>query len=531
MPYFRLIMNKKSLITIFLICCASAVNAQTTFTIDLKQKKQTIHDIGASGCWNTENIGKYWPEEKKNRIAELLFSADTDTQGKPKGIALSSYRFNIGAGTAEQGDTSNITIPSRRVECFLDAQGKYNFTKQSGYQWFLQKAKAYHVSTLIAFVNSPPVFMNKNGLGFKSDKDGYTNLKTENHTAYANFLAKVVQYFDGEGIHFNYLSPVNEPQWDWAANDKGKQSQEGSPYHNNEIAAVVRKIDSVFSKKRIKSKIFITEAGQIDRLYSGKSWADDQIGNFWNPSSENYLGNLKNVEHNAVSAHSYWTESTTEKLIESRQKLYQKLQAINKSLEFWQTEYSFLGDGYKEGSTTKRSQIDCALFLAKVIHHDLTLVNAPVWQFWTSIDNTRPEAEIRYNLISAITDKDGHDGNFYDTKSLWALGNYSRFVRPGMQRVEITRDDGLTLLQAANKLMLSAYVDERSHKLVIVAINYNTEPQKINLKEINSNRTVSYLTPYVTSSEDNLQAYPKVRAGETIILKPRSVTTFSGRME
>lgn len=489
-----------------------------------------MHDIGASGCWNTESIGIYWPNTKKQRIAELLFSPDTDAKGNPKGIALSSYRFNIGAGSDEQGDASNISIPSRRVECFLDAQGKYDFTKQSGYQWFLRQAKAYHVPTLIGFVNSTPVFMNKNGLGFKSDKDGHTNLKTENYTAYADFLGNVIQHFENEGIHFNYLSPVNEPQWEWAANERGKSSQEGSPYHNNEIAAVIRKIDSVFSKKRISTKLFVTETGQIDRLFSGTGWADNQIDNFWNPASQNYLGNLKNVEHRAVSGHSYWTESSTKKLIETRQKLYQKLQATDKNLEFWQTEYSFLGDGYKEGTQGKRSQIDCALFLAKVIHHDLTLVNAPVWQFWTSIDNTKPEGEIRYNLISAIADKDGHDGNFYDTKSLWALGNFSRFVRPGMQRVETTRDDGLSLVQAAGKLMLSAYVDERGHKIAIVAINYDDKPAAINLNGINFRRPLSTLTPYVTSADDNLKPYPKVRANKTITLKARSVTTFTGVM-
>ncbi len=96
-------------------------SGQTTFTINYQNKKQKIHDFGASGCWNSENIGKFWPEEKKNRIAELLFSSETDERGNPKGIALSSYRFNIGAGTAEQGEASNIPGPSRRTECFLEA--------------------------------------------------------------------------------------------------------------------------------------------------------------------------------------------------------------------------------------------------------------------------------------------------------------------------------------------------------------------------------------------------------------------------
>lgn len=518
-----------SIVTIVLSVLLQRAIGQTTFTINCKNKKQTIHDFGASGAWNSETIGKYWPEEKKNRIAELLFSSETDKEGNPRGIALSSYRFNIGAGTTEQGDASNIPDPQRRTECFLDAKGKYDFTKQSGYQWFVRKARDYGVPTLIGFVNSPPVFMNQNGLGFKSNKDGHANLKPESCSEFADFLASVMQYFDREGLHFNYVSPINEPQWTWAVNNDGKSSQEGSPYFNNEIAAVTRKIDSVFTKRKINTQIFVAENGSLDRLFQGNSWADNQIDNLWNPQSSNYIGNLKNVVANAVSSHSYWTESTTAKMIENRQRLFQKLQSTNKDLQFWQTEYSFLGDGYKEGNTTKRSQIDCALFLAKIVHHDLTLVNAPVWQFWTAIDGTRPAAEIRYNLICAIENKERTDGDFYDTKNLWALGNYSRFVRPGMIRLATDRDDGLSLEQAANKLMLSAYVDESAKKLVVVAINYDTQPQTIHLALYKFKFKVSALKPYITSEEDNLKAYPEVRANNNITLKARSITTFVSR--
>jgi O-glycosyl hydrolase len=524
-------MNIK-LLSLTLVACGmilQSVSGQTTFTINYQNKKQKIHDFGASGAWNSEVIGKTWPAEKKERIAELLFSSKMDKDGNPRGIALSSYRFNIGAGTSEQGDSSYVSRFNNRVECFLDANGNYDFTKQAGYQWFLRKAKSYGVPTLIAFVNSPPVFMNQNGKGFKSlkaTKDGHANLKPEKYTAFADFLATVMQHFDKQGLHFEYVSPVNEPQWDWVANKQGKSSQEGSPYYNSEIAGVTRKIDSVFTKKNVKTKIFIGEAGQIDRLYQGTEWADNQIDNFWTPGNPNYIGDLKNLEKNAVSSHSYFTESTTEKMIDTRQKLFQKLQSTNKDLQFWQTEYCFLGNGYKEGSTIKRSQIDCGLYMAKIIHHDLTIANAPVWQFWTAIDGSRPTGEIRYCLISAIENKDKNDGEFSDTKSLWAFGNYSHFVRPGMIRIETERNDGLSLVEAGNQLMLSAYYDEAHKKLVIVVINYDTKPRDINLKQDNFKKKASRFKPYITSEEDNLKAYPEVGADGIITLKPRSITTL-----
>jgi len=75
-------------------------------TIDAKAKAQTIENIGASGCWYSEGIGKNWPAENKEHIAGLLFSRHLDKAGKPKGIGLSAWRFNIGGGTAEQGEAT-----------------------------------------------------------------------------------------------------------------------------------------------------------------------------------------------------------------------------------------------------------------------------------------------------------------------------------------------------------------------------------------------------------------------------------------
>ena len=196
---------------------AANLHAQTpvAITIDTSQKAQTIQNFGASGCWFSDPVGLYWPHSVKNKMAELLFSKAADKAGNLKGIGLSSWRFNIGAGTAEQGDSSGIKSVNRRVECFLNAGGTYNWNKEQGYLWFIKKARDYKVENLIAFVNSPPVFFTKNGLGFKTTNDGRANLRDDKYRAYAGFLADVLSHFDRENIHFNFISPVNEPQWNW----------------------------------------------------------------------------------------------------------------------------------------------------------------------------------------------------------------------------------------------------------------------------------------------------------------------------
>src|ERR1700712_5995544 len=118
------------LLLLFALRSLSQENIVLTITVHINDTVQTIRNIGASACWYGEEIGKTWPMVQKQRMAELLFSKEADVSGQPKGIGLSAFRFNIGAGTAEQGDSSGIKDPSHRVECFLSPDGNYNWNKQ-----------------------------------------------------------------------------------------------------------------------------------------------------------------------------------------------------------------------------------------------------------------------------------------------------------------------------------------------------------------------------------------------------------------
>ena len=93
----------------------------------------------------------------------MLFSTEQQADGSPKGIGLSLWRFNIGAGSYEQGAASGIGDEYRREECFLGTDGSYNWSKQAGAQWFLKAAKKRGVRYLLGFTNSPPVQFTQNG--------------------------------------------------------------------------------------------------------------------------------------------------------------------------------------------------------------------------------------------------------------------------------------------------------------------------------------------------------------------------------
>lgn len=514
-----MLLKQLSIFFLLLIASDTAFGQAVTFTIDSKRTAQTIDNFGASGAWFSEGIGKYWAADKKERMAELLFSKAFDKAGHPIGIGLSAWRFNIGGGTAEQGDSSGISNPVKRVECFLSPNGIYNWNKQEGYMWFVKKAASYGVENLIAFSNTPPVQFTKNGLGFNLEKNFETNLREDKYDDYADFLATVIEHFDKEGLHFNYISPVNEPQWDWS-NKFGQMNQEGSPWHNKDIYKITVSLDSSLSSKRLSAKILIPEAAILTALYEGNNHASKQVQNFFSTASPFYLGHLKHLLP-VVAGHSYFTDNGDTNIVKVRSRLRDT--ASTYKVPFWQSEYSMLADGYKEGKKGKIPAIDCALFLSKIIYHDLAIANASAWHLWNSWEPGRADFDTRYYLLALKNNPANTEGDFTITKNLWALGQYSRFVRPGMQRIITNRSDNLNDIQAAKNVMLSAFADKK--QMIVVAINYTELSKEISLKTpgIKMKGVKQYVT--AANADDNMKPYP-VNSIENITLKPRSIATF-----
>ena len=157
---------------------------QIMVSVDLVKTYQTIENFGASDAWSCQFAGD-WPEAKRNAIADLLFSRQLKADGSPEGIGLSLWRFNIGAGSAQQGSESGIGDEWRRAESFLDDNGNYDWNRQSGQVWFLKAAKERGVNKFLAFTNSPPVQMTVNKKAFATSAQ--PNLAAANFPVFADF--------------------------------------------------------------------------------------------------------------------------------------------------------------------------------------------------------------------------------------------------------------------------------------------------------------------------------------------------------
>ena len=481
--------------------------------IDLSDQKQEIDGFGASDAWSVQFVGK-WPDDKRGRIADLLFSRKNDDLGNPLGIGLNTWRFNVGAGSMSQGGSSNINDKWRRTEGFLQNDGTYDWDKQQGQQWFLQAASERGVEHFTAFVNSPPVQLTKNGKANTSNA-GRSNLDADHYKDYAEFLSRVLGHFEKEkGLVFDLVSPLNEPQWDWNG------GQEGCPFVNSEISELARVISEELLNDGISSKIELSEAGDIKYLHeaqTGKSDKDNQIEDFFG-TGELSVSSLLNISPK-IAGHSYWSTDQRD-LVPQRTELRNKVEATPALNAYSMTEFCILNYEEMQGNGRDLGILP-ALYTARVIHYDLTIANASSWIWWLAV------SPYDYKDGLVYVDKNENDGQVYESKLLYALGNYSRFIDAGMRRVETTQlfnksnEDDYTY----SRVMTSAYASEGNEKVVVVMVNYNNWEYTTSF-DMGQDWRESSMQIYRTSATENLELAGTQKVSGEILIEPQSITTF-----
>ena len=477
-------------------------NSKVFIHFNDQQTYQTIDNFGASDAWACQFAGN-WPKDKKNKIADWLFSFDTLSIGNPIGIGLSMWRYNLGAGSAEQQDSSGIKDEWRRAALTTNKSSSES-KKVQAQNWFLQAAKQRGVQQFLGFFNSPPVHLTKNGKAYANK--GLVNIDSNNYKAFAEYTLKAMKEIrEATGVMFDYISPVNEPQWDWS--DGG---QEGCPYTNNEIYNLVKTFSKTFQQNKVNTKLLITEAGDLKYLLiaNNKKDKDQQVHDFFQPSSENYVGNLPNVSR-TIAAHSYFTTSPFADAMALRSRVKDSI-AQMKSLSFWQSEYCILGDNAGEINGNKKDLgMNAALYVGKVIFEDLVGTNASAWQWWIALS--------AYNYKDGLIylDKKPGDGNFSDSKILWVLGNYSRFIRPGMKRIHVA--------DKTEGLLVSGFKDLQKDKLVFVVVNETGNEKPVALENA-ATLSKKIFTVYTTDATNNLEK--KIVASDEIVIPAQSVVTI-----
>lgn len=481
---------------------AIAFAADHLDVVDLSVKHQEIDNFGAADCWTMQKIG-VWSEASKNRVADLLFTTD-------KGIGLSLWRFNIGGGF-----NPNIRNPWRTVETFdagvgEDGKRKYDWTKQANERWFARAAKERGVPYLLGFVNSPPKSMTKNGLtNHGNDQASTTNLKEGMEKAFAQYLCDIVEHFrnapEPERLVFDYLSPVNEPTVAWEAGN----GQEGSRASNADIRRMMVALHGEISARNLPVRIRGMETNTVPSLWELDRGATEKYEAPFGDYLKEFMGDaqMRGIFDNIMCYHDYSSFSGPN--VEHHHRRLGEEMKKYPGVKLWMSEICILRSRRDLG-------MNMALDVAKLIHADLALSGASAWHWWLAVSNENYKDGLLYTDYR----RPGDAESIIESKTLWALGNWSRFVRPGFVRVGLEGKG-----HGFEGLLGSAYQDPNSGKVVMVYVNVSNEAQEVKWEKKGGAWPAAF-GMWVTSGERNLERTGAVMMGAQI--PARSVVTFVG---
>ncbi|MBK8021539.1 MAG: hypothetical protein IPK19_08945 [Chloroflexi bacterium] len=193
--------------------------------------------------------------------------------------------------------------------------------------------------------------------------------------------------------------------------------------------------------------------------------------------------------------HSYWSS-------QSDKQSFVRFMALHyPGVPLWMSEWTEMQQGRDYG-------MDSALVMANVIHDDLTIGGVTSWQYWIAVS--------KYNFRDGLIYTREFGESIEETKRLWTLGNFSRFVRPGAVRVEV--ETGSEVVRA------SAYLEPESDNLTVVVINNSVEPQSIAFEGLPAGH--AFVAIYETSEANDLALERCGSAADIPALAPSSITTF-----
>jgi fibronectin type 3 domain-containing protein/O-glycosyl hydrolase len=307
---------------------------------------------------------------------------------------------------------------------------------------------------------SPPAVWKSNG---SVDNGGY--LLPADYQNYANMLTNYVLNMKADGINIAAISIQNEPNL--------SESYDSCTWTSQQIHDFIAVLGPTFASNGITAKIMLPEESGWTFELLNATLAD--------PTTAQYVG--------IVAGHDYGGA----------------IGPVNTAgapagTQLWETETSDFS-AFDPSMTS-------GLTYATQIYDYMTVAQANAWNYWW--------------LISSNNDNEGLLGEGgATTKRLYTVGNYSKFIRPGFNRISET-DDG-------DGLEISTYKNISTGQFVIVVVNPNSSStaESFNLNGFST----SSVTPWETSASLNLAQLGAVSVNGTSFnytFDADSVTTFVG---
>ncbi|MGW0123009.1 RICIN domain-containing protein [Streptomyces sp. NPDC003327] len=384
---------------------AESSAAALTVRLDPSYQQPAFQGWGTALAWFA-NVTGGWPDAQRNALADALYGAD--------GLGFTIARYNIGGG--DSPETTPYMRAGAAVPGWWNRPGPespdwwdpnnathWKNDADANQRWWLTAAKARGASVFEAFSNSAPYFMTNSGVVSGNWNAWEDNLRSDQYDRFAAYLAGALQRAQtASGVTFNSLSPLNEPDTDyWKAYGR----QEGSHWDHASQARMISTMRAALDAKGITTPI-----AAMDETNPGKAMGD------W----ESYAPAVRDAV-GRINTHTYGTGSRTGV----------RDIAKGEAKPLWMSEVD-LGGSVGQSFTDMSPALD----LAQRINDDLRELEPRAWVLWQAVEdyeNMTPDREnSNWGLIQTdFTPADAATEPLRKNKKYWAMGNYSRFVRPG----------------------------------------------------------------------------------------------------
>lgn len=443
--------------TFILFASSLATRAQLNYTAKINPNAVLVNNFEG---WGTSLC--WWANVVggfSNRMdyASLAFST----------LKLNIVRYNIGGG--ENPDLTNTMEFRARVPGFEPSRGVWDWNADKNQRWMLCQAIALGANRVVAFANSPPWWMTLSGSVTGSVGGTNNNLNTADEKLFTDYLANVVSNLTVlDGVHFDFVTPMNEPTANWW---KSGGRQEGCHMDAEQQARVVADLRAALDARKISAEIQASEDNaEQETIHSINAYGASQ-SNVTIIATHTYnANNPSGIRHLAA--------------------------ALDKPV--WVSEY---GDGDASGMT-----------MARRIRDDITALRARAWIYWQVVDGGG-WGFLRNRL-------NGRNSDFSFNKKFYVMAQFSQFIRPGFQILDVNDNNSLVAYQPTNSMLIVVAINDRRRP---IKVTYDLQAFATLSAEISALRTSS------AENEAALSPLSITNKSFTATLIPRSVTTFALR--
>lgn len=384
---------------------ASAIDIGTTSTYH----NHRFEYWGTSLAWWGNEVGGQSNAQGREDLVDIFFEPNN-------GLGMNFVRYNIGAGSNPDTGIQNITRPGAKMEGWVPtAPSSITDTNTWVWDWnadanqrlILDMAIEHGVTNVEAFANSAPWWMTRN-LQSNGISGGGSNLTNSNADEFAHYMLEVVNHFESNlGIHFETLAPMNEPGsgfWNGSSNQEGMGVPPGSfPWQDRLIKAFGAEIEN----RSVDIKLVGLEETSTDQ--SADSWTNPNLTD----EAKAYLKQF--------NTHTYGFNGAS--LQSDSERLFNEV-TVADGLKIYATEY-----GTGQGATR----------LARQINSDIRYLDAAGWTYWQAIEDNNGSG---WGL--AISNFNGNNPRFDVQDQYFAFKQYSAFIRPGSEIIELENQENIT---------------------------------------------------------------------------------------